>query len=297
MMNTSDTPVAPEHRLPVSTGMDVMNSEMFGALSWSERIVRQPRTSSEWTSYYEQNARALLEVPWNVGAELSPQEVAAVRSSLQAFQAGESSEGHHLLRYAKAYAARTGDKAYVPAIQLFIAEEQRHARDLGRFLKLNGISLVRTTFTDVVFRKLRHLFAGLEVSITVLVTAEIIAKVYYAALRDATASLILRCLCDQILRDELMHVQFQVQHLAVLRSHRSRLGMVVTMALQRFLFLGATSVVGIFHRRTLSEGSYDFRKWWHCCWAEFNTGFASSSYPAEAQTRIEVAETARATSP
>src|SRR3954467_9130120 len=112
-------------------------------------------TSSDWISYYEQNALTLLKVPWELGTELLPEEDAAIRSSLQAFQAGESSEGHHLLRYAKAYAVRGDDAAYVEAIQRFVAEEQRHARDLGRFLKLNDIPLVRTTFTDFVFRKLR----------------------------------------------------------------------------------------------------------------------------------------------
>src|SRR4051794_30829492 len=101
-------------------------------------------TSQEWKSYYEHNARSLLDVPWERGAELGDDEIAAIGSSLQAFQAGENSEGHHLFKYAKAYVARTGDDAYVAAIRLFIAEEQRHARDLGRFLQLNKIPLLKT---------------------------------------------------------------------------------------------------------------------------------------------------------
>ena len=73
------------------------------------------------------------------------------------------------------------------------------------------------------FRWLRHR-AGLELSIAVLVTAEIIAKVYYAALRQATTSVVLVRLCDQILYDELRHVRFQCERLAILRARRSRLG-------------------------------------------------------------------------
>src|SRR6185369_13226122 len=155
-------------------------------------------TSLEWRKYYEENARSLLEIPWNIGRELTDEEQKAITSSVQDFQAGESSEGRHLFEYAKAYARQTGDHEYVDAIKLFIAEEQRHARDLARFLQINAIPLVKTTFTDRVFRSLRQVLGGLEISIGVLVTAEIIAKVYYAALKDATNSVVLQTLCKQI---------------------------------------------------------------------------------------------------
>src|SRR5436190_14598606 len=114
-------------------------------------------SSLEWRLYFEHNAGSLLDIPWQIGAELTLVEAAAIAQSLKEFQAGESSEGKHLFHYAQVYAQRTGDSEYIPAIRLFIAEEQRHARDLGRFLTLNGIPLVQTTFTDRVFRRLRHM--------------------------------------------------------------------------------------------------------------------------------------------
>ena len=230
--------------------------------------------SSEWLRYYQENAGTLLSIPWDRGAELSNEERNAIANSAREFQAGESSEGRHLLRYAQEYAERTGDREYVLAIRLFIAEEQRHARDLGRFLKQNDISLVRTTFTDQVFRKLRELLHGLEISIAVLITAEIIAEVYYAVLREATRSEILRALCDQILRDELRHVQFQADQLSKLRSRRSRLGIVATMAAQRFLFLGTTVVVWIGHRKAIRRGGLSPAGWWQSCWGAFDQAFA-----------------------
>src|SRR5688500_3468024 len=144
------------------------------------------QTSQEWRRYYEENARSLLKIPWELGHELSYAEQRAIIRSVQDFQAGESSEGMHLFQYAKDYAERAGDHVYIEASRLFIAEEQRHARDLGRFMQINGLPLVKTTFTDGVFRRLRQVFGGLEISIGVLVTAEIIAKVYYAALQSAT---------------------------------------------------------------------------------------------------------------
>lgn len=231
-------------------------------------------SSLEWRLYYEANARSLLEIPWHLGPELTPDETAAIAQSLKEFQAGESSEGKHLFRHAQEYAARTGDQEYVSAIRLFIAEEQRHARDLGRFLTLNNIGLVSTTFTDRVFRKLRQLFGGLEISIAVLITAEIIAKVYYAVLREASQSAILRRLCDQILHDELRHVQFQAEQLGKLRSGRRWFGRVATIGLQRFLFLGTTLVVWLFHRKAIHRGGVGFWGWWRCCWREFREAFS-----------------------
>lgn len=230
-------------------------------------------TSEDWHRYYEANAQTLLSVPWDIGAELTADEKAAVARSLQEFQAGESSEGQHLYRYARAYAERTGDEAYMPAVRLFIAEEQRHARDLGRFLTLNGVPLVKTTFTDRVFCQLRHLMHGLEVSIAVLITAEIIAQVYYAVLREATQSVILRRLCDQILRDEVRHVQFQADQLRKLSAGRSWFGRTMTMALQRFLFLGTVMVVWLFHRRAIGRGGLGAMGWWRSCWRHFNEAF------------------------
>ena len=236
-------------------------------------------TSSQWKSYFEENAHSLLDVPWEVGGDLRPEESAAIRASLRAFQAGEISEGQHLYRYAKEHAAKTGDDSYVAAIRLFIAEEQRHARDLARFLKLNDIALVRTTFTDFVFRRLRHLFRGLEVSVAVLVTAEIIAEVYYAALREATQSAVLRRSCDQILRDEVKHVQFQVDSLRTFRRRRGGLAASCTMTVQRFLFMGTTMWVGLIHLRALSRGGYGLRRWWQCCWERFGCAFAGPQQP------------------
>jgi hypothetical protein len=231
-------------------------------------------TSLEWRQYFEDNAHSLLEIPWHLGPELSPHEITAIAGSLQEFQAGESSEGKHLYQYAREYAERAGDPEYVAAIRLFIAEEQRHGRELGRFLELNGIPLVRTTPTDWVFRKLRNLFGGLEISIAVLITAEIIAKVYYAVLREATGSKILIRLCDQILRDELRHVQFQTGQLARLRRNRGRLAALAGQAVQRLLYLGAVSVVWLFHRPALRAGHCFLSRWWRWCWQEYNEAFA-----------------------
>lgn len=234
------------------------------------------QSSLEWRKYYEENARSLLEIPWSIGPELSDAERKAIASSVQDFQAGESSEGRHLIQYSKNYAQQTGDHDYIDAIRLFIAEEQRHARDLGHFLQINGIPLVKTTFTDGVFRRLRQLLGNLEISIAVLITAEIIAKVYYAALTSATNSQILGTLCKQILQDEIRHVEFQAERLGILRAERNWLLLTMTNGLQQCLFLGTCLMVWLFHRKVFLQRRYAFVDFWKHCWKEFNEAFQIS---------------------
>ena len=232
------------------------------------------RTSADWLRYFEQNRQSLLEIPWHAGPELTAQERLGLGRSIQEFQRGESSEGRHFLRYAEQYAAQTGDRDYVSALRLFIAEEQRHARDLGRFLTINGIPLVESTLPDRVFRILRHLLGTLEMSIAVLITAEIIAEVYYAALRGATDSIILERLCEQILRDEANHVAFQAEQLAKLRARRGRLLYGLTVTAQRTLFLGTCLVVWRFHRSVFKAGGQSFGRFWRSAWFHFERAFA-----------------------
>lgn len=235
------------------------------------------RTSREWREHYEQNALSLLDIPWDAGADLNQAERLAIAASVQGFQAGESSEGRHLYRAAEKYAHESGDDEYLRAIRLFIKEEQRHARDLARFLELNHIPPLKTTFPDRIFRRLRRLVGSLEISIAVLLTAEIIAKVYYAALQSATNSTVLDALCRQILRDEEKHVEFQAEQLARLRVRRRAAAYAGTLGLQRLLLGGTCLVVWLYHRRVFRRGGFTFSQFWRACWLHFNDAFAHTS--------------------
>jgi len=195
-------------------------------------------STQRWLAHFHRNACRLLPIPWETGADLAGSDKAAITSSIQAFQLGESSEGRHLMRYAREWVERSGDADYLRAIRALIAEETRHANHLGRFMDLNGIDRIERRWTDSVFRRLRNVVGTLETSIGVLVTAEIIAKVYYAALREATQSEVLRTICDQILRDEYKHVEFQTERLAIMRSNRSAAPLWMTLALHRIFLSG-----------------------------------------------------------
>lgn len=222
--------------------------------------------SQEWVAYYRRNVEDPVPIPWEVGAELTDVERAAIAASVQGFQLGESSEGRHLYQRAKRWSVQNGDAVYSEAIRLFIVEEQRHARDLGRFMDLNDIPRVREAWPDTAFRFLRRA-AGLELSIVVLVTAEVIAQVYYVALRDATFSSVLRTLCERILRDEEEHVRFQSERLALLARNRSKMGLWFRRVAQRGLMLATLLVVWSMHRRAYRAGGYSFLRFASATWA------------------------------
>lgn len=226
------------------------------------------RSSTEWCRLFRQNAVDLLIIPWSLSPELTEGEKRAVARSVQLFQLGESSEGRHLFRAAEEYALRSGDLDYIQAIALFIREEQRHARDLGAFLDGEGISRLQGAWTDAVFRRLRRP-AGLELTIAVLLTAEIIAQVYYDYLQRATDSLVLSRLCEQILQDEARHVAFQAERLAILRDGLPGWRRALRMTGQRVLFAGTLLVVWLDHARVVRAGGGDFRPYWRRCWAAF----------------------------
>src|SRR5262249_27083568 len=149
-------------------------------------------------------------------------------------------------------------------MQLFIREEQRHARDLGSFLKLADIPLLERTRLDSIFRWLRRL-AGLELCITVLVTAETVGKVYYQAIRRATGSLLFRRLGEQLLGGENKHTRFYARALGILRETQARWKVWLARAGHRLLFAGAGLAVWFKHRRALRAGGLGFVSFLRAC--------------------------------
>jgi hypothetical protein len=227
---------------------------------------RRPRawTSQQWCDYYRRNATRLLALPWEGGACLSDNEKSAIAASLQEFQIGEQSEGHNLLRRARQHADRTGDPAYAEAVAHFIAEEQRHARDLGRLLTCAGVPLLQRSRLDRAFRWLRRL-AGLGLMLMVLLTAEAIGKVYYLAIRRATRSPLLRRLCDQLERDEVQHLRFHAERLALMRARWGRWRLALVQLSQRCLLWATCGLVWCRHRRALRAGGLTFRRFLREC--------------------------------
>jgi hypothetical protein len=217
---------------------------MFRAPSRATPPDRQA-TSLEWLTYFTLNTVEPT-LPWQDPYRLAPHERASVGSSIQQFQLGESSEGRGLLRRAREYAAATGDGHFPEAVSLFIQEEQRHSRILGRFLDLHLVPRLGRHWVDSVFRRVRAL-AGLELCMRVLVTAEMIAVAYYTALSMATASPLLEKICAGILADEAAHLSFQAFVFAMLTQERPAWRQQLVNTLHSVFLRGTAVVVWLQH--------------------------------------------------
>lgn len=243
-------------------------------------------SASTWVQYYRANSASLLDVPWDTAQSLTLEERSAVAKSIAEFQRGESSEGKQLHKRAADYAKQHGDPAFAEATLLFIKEEQRHARDLGKFMDMAEIARTRSAWPDKVFRALRHL-GGIDVSTTVLVTAEIIARAYYPALQQATCHPVLRCICEQIIADERAHVQFQCERIAAFRQPQHYLLKLFAEQLHALLFCGAVLVVWLQHGHVFRRAHMDFGAYWREVWQRFDEAMqvartSSQSQPSNA---------------
>lgn len=212
------------------------------------------RSSADWLLYFQSNASEPT-LPWRDLYHLSEDERRAVSASIRQFQLGESGQGRRLLRQAERWAARREDLEYLEALRLFIQEEQRHSRYLGRFLELQRIPCMTRHWVDGAFRRIRGL-AGMELRMRVLATAEVLAMPYYSALREATRSPLLRAMCGRILEDEIAHLRFQAFTFGLLRGGRSGALDRMVWKANRILLAGATAVLWREHKPVFLAAGY-----------------------------------------
>lgn len=218
----------------------------------------------KWLEYFKSNQDHFDHLDWRNDDIVTPGERRTILSSIRQFQRGEYSEGKHFLEFAK----NMNDESYVHALRFFIKEEQDHAMVLGKFMDSHNMKKLKNDWLDNVFRRLRKL-AGLECTITVLLTAEIISMIYYQALAKVTASNLLKHICRQILTDEEMHLQFQSFSLRVLYEKKNILSIFISRILHRILMGGTIVMVWIFHRKVLKAGNYYFFDFFKAVFSEF----------------------------
>src|SRR5262249_60545744 len=97
------------------------------------------------------------------------------------------------------------------------------ARLRGPCLAWAGGAGVRGAWGVRVSLALRYRRGDLEAWMTPVFVVEVLALVYFDAIRRATASPVLRAICQQILVDEVSHVRFQCERFATLWRGRSPL--------------------------------------------------------------------------
>lgn len=208
---------------------------------------------NEWKEWFAFNAGHFAHINWEQEDKLTAAEKKLIAKSLQQFQRGENSEGKHLYQFAR----HTGDVSYAAAIKLFIKEEQTHAVVLGKYLDKHHIPRIKNHWVDGVFRFLRKL-SGIENSVRILLTAEIISKAYYAALQRATGSSILKLICEQILCDEIKHIHFQCCALGRFTANKHPASRAFFCFLHYILMEGTIAIVWSHHRKVVSAGNLSF---------------------------------------
>ena len=213
-----------------------------------------------WLNYFEHNRANRCAVPWRDNINLPPRVAGPFVRSLQRFQVGESGEGRHL----RAAANATGERDYIKALDLFIKEEQEHARLMAEILKRLNEPMLTSHWSDGCFILLRRLFR-LNEELMVLLTPEIIAKRYFRVAHDAIDDASVKAVCAQILHDEDGHVAFHVDYLRRAFANYSIVRRALLRGAWRVLFRLSALVVILDHRSFLNACGVSIAQfWWDC---------------------------------
>jgi hypothetical protein len=226
----------------------------------------------DWLEHFEWNATEPDTLPWTARGDLTDEEKALIGASLATFQLGENSDGGSLMKFAAGYGRRPGCELLPAITALFIAEERHHSALLKRFMDKHGITPLKGDWTDGIFRRLRKP-AGFELSISVLIVAEIISLVYYRALAEATGSRLLKAICGKILEDEKAHVEYESALIAFAQAERSAGARRAWRWSHRAFFACTVAVVYGEHRRVIAKGGRSFRVFFRDCLREFSRCF------------------------
>jgi hypothetical protein len=160
-----------------------------------------------WLAYFEGNAREDRAPASTLATELPRALHAPLIESLGRFQLGESAGGK-LHEDVALLRDRALDAPTRRAIQLYIEEEWRHARELALVIRALGGRLQRAHWTNGAFTACRRLL-GLRTKMMTLAIAEVVGIVYYRALATRLGSPALSTALSRIAGEESRHLDFQ----------------------------------------------------------------------------------------
>jgi hypothetical protein len=221
-----------------------------------------------WLNHFEHHAKHPRCGSHGLSDLLSLDERRLIASSIATFQLSEQSEGHALLRAAQRFADEGRIPTLVRIVELLILEEQRHAALLWAFMQEHHIALKKADWADVVFRRLRRL-ADLELSLYLLISAELVGIVYYRALEAVTDCRRLVMLCRTHVSDELAHVGFESRLLLALRAGRAAPVQALMRLAHRAFFAGTAGLVWWTHRSVLCRAGYGARSFLRACLSQY----------------------------
>lgn len=230
--------------------------------------------TQHWIHHFEANTRLNheLQLP-EAPCSLPEADRKAIVNSIAIFQLGESGGGTRLRRYTRSIASLENLRGYRRAVDLFVTEEQSHAALLARTVTHLRGDLLQKQWTNSIFRWMRDL-VNLEFNIQVLLTAELIAEVYFGLLALRCKDPVVQTVAKKLLRDEMGHLSFQRDFL----FERLKTLTPATQRLWRwqfqFIHRITAAVVAWDHRsclRTLHITPADFRARAARCWESFQT--------------------------
>jgi hypothetical protein len=217
--------------------------------------------SSYWINYFSQNLKN-KRIDWSITPKISLKERSNILKSLQAWQLGETSEGTNLVNAATKHAEQLNDPNYVAAIKLFIKEEQKHGKNLGKYLDIIQEKRVKKNWGDSLFRIARGWNTNMEFWTIAVITVESTAQLFYQCLKNATSCRLLQQICTDILIDESAHIKFQTERLAIIYSHKSKFFRFIAYWFYTCFFFTTSLVVWFAHKRLFKAGHLDFGTFW-----------------------------------
>ena len=221
-----------------------------------------------WLNHFEYHSEHPRHLPEGVPNVLTVTERHLIAPSIATFQLGEQSPGSNLLRAAYRFAQRHSAPEIARITELLIREEQQHAALLKGFMAAQGIATRQHHWTDRVFRRIRKQ-ADLELTLGVLLSAELIGNVYYRALETVTRCQRLRLLCRMMAADELAHIGFESDLLLSMRAQKPA-PIRAAIDLAHRSFLSATAlVVWTTHRAVLKKAGYGLWGFVRACDAQY----------------------------
>lgn len=168
----------------------------------------QKFSPSDWLGYFHLNRETRADIAFPDRLTMAAELRAPLIKSLQRFQIGETGEGKHLRKYA----SLMNDPVYEQCIDLFVKEEQYHARVLAQMIQSLDGTLLTWHWTDIAYICLRRML-GLKTEVFIMLIAEIIGKCFYRACADNLDNRLLSDAFSLIVLDEIGHLEFHTHFL------------------------------------------------------------------------------------
>jgi hypothetical protein len=175
--------------------------------------------------------------------------------------------------------AATGDAQYAAAMELFIREEQRHAALMAGILARLNAPLLTSDWTDNCFVFMRHM-SGLHTELLVVLLPEMIARVYFEALRRGFSNPAMQAVFAQIVRDEKGHLAFHADYLNKAFAQMSFPRRIAVQMAWHLVYRVACVIVYVDHGPLLRAVGIPAKKFWGQCGAVFDEVAAKIFSPA-----------------